>query len=88
MVGSFGGHGKLFARLLENAHVGVATLGDEAFEAHIAALASYQYMIEAATAGPQGFGNRVNTVEKIHKDSLVVARPVAPKLKKQTRGLI
>ncbi len=47
-----------------------ANESDEAFEAGVAALAGDEDVIEAAAAGLQSFGDRVQAVEKFHGTSL------------------
>jgi hypothetical protein len=70
MRGSFGGNGKLFAGLLENADAGLAAQGDKLFEARVMPLAGYEHVVKTPLSGFQSLFHRVQAVKNFHVASL------------------
>ena len=71
--------GELFARFLANADAGLLAISDQAREAFVVALGGNDDVIEAASAGLEGLGNRVHAVENFHVFSVdgALGRPAA-----------
>jgi hypothetical protein len=57
---------QLLARLLADAHAGVAAEGDEALDAGILAFAGHKNVIKTAASGLEGFFDRMQPVENFH----------------------
>ncbi len=64
---SFCGEGELLARLFQDPNANLATLGDEAGQTQVLALAGNQDVVKAPLAGSEGFLDRVQAVENFHE---------------------
>jgi hypothetical protein len=62
---------ELFARLLTDAHSGLAALGDQPRNAVVVALAGHHHVVESSPAGPEGLFHRVNAVQDFHKKQFI-----------------
>ena len=65
---------KLLARLLSNAHAGLATFGNQTRKAVILAFARDNNMIEAPPSGSESLLYRVEAIENFHRVSVRVIK--------------